>query len=161
MDLQTRVELLERRCRQLTVTLCAIVAIATTAAFVNAKQATTQPTVRTENLEIVDSNGRVRARIGKNDSESFGLTIQTADGRPRLSLFGGDRGGGVNIFPSGQSSGAVSLNALQDSTGLALRGANGMLRAHLLVEGDRVRLGLCNTEGKPVFAAPSSGVASN
>ena len=161
MDLNARVELLERRCRRLTLALFAIVTIAVTAAFVNANQATTQPTVRTENLEIVDSNGRVRARFGKNDSESFGLTILTADGRPRLALVGGERGSGINLFQGGQSAGAVSMTAYQESAGVTLRGTNGMLRGQLLVEGDRVRLGLWDTDGKAVFAAPTSGVANN
>lgn len=161
MDLQTRVQLLERRCRRLTLALFAIVAIAFAAAFVNANQATTQPTVRTASLEIVDSNGRVRARLGKSDSESFGLTIQTADGRQRLALVGGERGSGINLFQGGQSAGAVSMTAYQDSAGLTLRGANGALRGHLLVEGDRVRFGLWNNDGKPVFAVPASGVAGN
>ena len=46
MDLNSRVELLERRCRRLTVALFAVVTIAIAGAFVNANQATTQPTVR-------------------------------------------------------------------------------------------------------------------
>jgi hypothetical protein len=161
MELQTRVEQLERRCRRLTMALFAIVTIPITVAFVKANQATTQPIVRTENLEIVDSNGRVRAKLGKSDSESFALTIQTADGRPRISLLGSERGSAVNLFQGGQSIGATSMAAYQDSAGVTLRGANGALRAHLLVEGDRVRLGLWNADGKAVFTAPASGVASN
>jgi hypothetical protein len=161
MDLQARVERLERRSRRLTATLFAIVTIAIAGAFVNSNQVTTQPTLRTESLEIVDSNGRVRARIGKADSESVGLTLQTADGRPRLSLSASERGGAINLFQGGQSTGAMTLAALQDSAGLSLRGPNGLLRAHLMVEGDRVRLSLWNTDGKTVFAVPTSGVVSN
>jgi hypothetical protein len=125
-----------------------------------ANQAATQATIRAEALEIVDSNGRVRARIGKSDSESVAFTIQTADGRPRLSLFGGERGSAVNLFQGGQFSGAASMTAYQDSTSLSLRGANGMLRAQMSLEGDRVRLNLCNTDGKTVFTAPSGTVAN-
>lgn len=160
MDLNSRIELLERRCRQLALSLFAIVTIAIGGAFVNSNQVTTQPTVRTENLEIVDSNGRVRARLGKSDSESFAVTIQTPDGRPRVTLLGGERGGAVNLFQGGPTSGAVSMTAYPDSAGVTLRGSNGILRGHLLVEGDRVRLGLWNADGKTVFAAPASEVTS-
>jgi hypothetical protein len=161
MDICARVDVLERRCRRLTLALFAMLAVAIAAAIVSANQVTTQPTIRTESLEIVDSNGRVRARFGKSDVDSVALTIQTPDGRTRLSLVGGERGGGISVFQGGQNTGGASLTAFPDNAGLTLRGPNGMLRANLIVEGDRVRLGLWNPDGKSVFAAPSSGIASN
>jgi hypothetical protein len=161
MDLEARVELLERRCRRMFLAIFAMAAVAMTAAFVRPNQATTQPIIRTESLEIVDSNGRVHARLARSDADTYALMLQTADGRPRLSLVAGERGSGINLFPSGQSSGVASLTADQDAVGLILRGGNGVLRARMLVDGDRARLGLWNADGSAVFTAPSSGIPNN
>ena len=158
MDLQRRVEQLERRCQRLMILVVALLAVGSAAAFI---QTNKQPVVRTESLEIVDGNGRVRMRLAMNDADSCGVTLYGTSGRPRLSVLGSDRGSGLNIFQGEQAVGAATLMVHPTGVGLSLRDPQGMLRASLQAGSDGARLEVWNAEGKAVFSAPSPKVAQN
>lgn len=89
-----------------------------------AAQPVVQDVVRTQRLEVVDANGKVRASIAP---ETFGysLSLNDENGKNRLGLIAGNAGSGLGMYDETGRPRAV-LSALQQTpTTLRLSDAKG------------------------------------
>jgi hypothetical protein len=149
-NLSERIDSLERRCRLLTRVAYTCLASLVVCLFGGAYVAESFEEVKTEKLEIVDSNGKVRVRLGKAD-EGYGIVIYDSAGRYRATLTDAPLGAGMQLIKDG---GTVNMFAYQNASGLTVRDGKGKPRAVVAVTKDGSTLQLLDENGQPEFSAP-------
>lgn len=152
MTLEERIEQLEKRCRQLTGLLLGTMTVAAAIMLGGAAQNADRESVRTQKLEIVDSDGNVRIHLGKAD-EGYGLVVYDAQGDFNATLTSAPRGAVMQLRKDG---GGMRLQAGKDGAGLSLRDGSGKPRAGLVVSNEASQIMLKDSTGKTVFAAPTN-----
>ncbi len=135
-----------------TIVVVALCAAATLVAVAYAAGKETAPeVVRAQRFELVDVDGKVRARLTVASTTGPALLLYdqaggvrarvwlTLDGSPYLNLYDANGRGGVSIFPG-----------TDGNPGVCLRDKEGTLRAGLFAEG----LELADEQGQRTWSAP-------
>jgi hypothetical protein len=107
-------------------------------------------TVRTQQLETVDGDGKVRIRLGKAD-EGYGVVVYDENGRFNATFTDAQRGAVMSLSKNGSG---VRLQAGKDGAGLSV--FNGKPRAVVFVADDNPQIVLKDQQETAVFSAPKS-----
>jgi hypothetical protein len=156
MTLDERICVLERRCRRLTGGLVLLLVLAGVGVFMGASRTETKDeTLRTQRLEIVDSDGKVRLCLGAAE-EGFGLMIYDAEGHVQAALTDTPRGAAMRVAKDG---GEIRLTAA-GAQSLSVRDVGGKPRAVLFVtKYGEPQFQLLDEQGTRLFTAPSQPVS--
>jgi hypothetical protein len=152
MTHENRIQQLESRCRRLNAAVTVLVALMGIALLTGAGRGEADGTVRTQKLEIVDSEGTVRIVLGEGDDHGYGVKLNDRSGKFRVALFEAPRAAGLNITKGF----AYTLLVGEDSSGFSLREAGGTARAVVSVTQDGARMHLRDQQGEVVFPAPQA-----
>lgn len=150
MTLEQRVGQLEKRCRQLTGLLIGTMAVAAVIVLGGAAPNADRETVRTQQLEIVDGDGKVRIRLGKAD-EGYGVVVYDETGNFNATLTDAPLGAVIQLKKDGSG---IRLQAGKDGAGLSVRDPEGKPRAMVVVTNDKSEFVLKDQKDKTVFSAP-------
>ena len=149
---ENRIQELENRCRRLNAAVTVLVALMGIALLTGAGGRKVDGTVRTQKLEIVDSEGTVRIVLGEGDDHGYGVKLNDRSGKFRVALFEAPRAAGLNITKGF----AYTLLVGEDSSGFSLREAGGTARAVVSVTQDGARIHLRDQQGEVVLPAPKA-----
>jgi len=170
---ENRIQQLENRCRRLNAAVIVLVALMGIALFARVGRhdagadadgrvgrhdagadadAGADGRVRTQKLEIVDSEGTVRIALGEGDDHGYGVILNDPSGKFRVALFEAPRAAGLNITKGS----AYTLLVGEDSSSFSLRKAGGTARAVVSVTQDGARMQLRDQQGEVVFPAPQA-----
>jgi len=152
MTLEQRVGQLEKRCRHLTGVLIGTMAVTAVIVLGGAASNSDRETVRTQQLEIVDSDGKVRIRLGKAD-EGYGVVIYDENGHSNGTLTDAPLGAVIQLS---KERGGIRLQAGKDGAGLSVRDINGKPRAIIVVTNEKSQVVLKDQQDRTVFSAPKS-----
>jgi len=152
MTNEKRIQQLEHRCRRLGAAVTALAALMGVALLTGAARPEADGPVRTEKLEIVDSEGTVRIVLGEGDDHGYGVKLNDRSGKFRVALFESPRAAGLNITKGF----AYTLLVGEDSSGFSLREAGGTARAVISVTQDGAQLHLRDQQGETVYPAPKA-----
>jgi hypothetical protein len=108
--------------------------------------------MRTQRLEIVDANGNVRG-LFVADQQGAILSLDDAQGRPRVSLASGADRPGLELFDD-EGRPQVALTAERDGANLAISDVNGNLRATLGLYREEGWLAFLNPAGEVLHTVP-------
>jgi hypothetical protein len=126
MSLEVRIARLERRCRVLTLALAAAVLLPTVAFLTGAAQNVTYDySFRTGRLDVVDTNGLLRARIGQMNDQ-FGLFLYDSRGQVRATIADSPDAASLSIAKDG---GNIRLLANRQGADITLRDGRDVVRA--------------------------------
>ena len=150
MTHENRIQQLESRCRRLNAAVATLVALIGVALLAGAGQGEADGPVRTQKLEVVDSEGTVRIVLGEGDDHGYGVKLNDRSGKFRVALFEAPRAAGLNITKGF----AYTLLVGEDSSGISLREAGGTARAVVSVTQDGAQLHLRDQQGETVYPAP-------
>lgn len=155
MTLEQRMAHLEKRCRRLTSVLIGTLAVAAVIVLGGAAAQEDQAdgeTVRTQQLEIVDGDGKVRIRLGQADA-GYGVVVYDEKGDFNATLTDAPLGAVIQLKKNGSG---IRLQAGKDGAGLSVRDSKGTPRAMVLISDDKSQIALKDQEGSTVFSAPKS-----
>jgi hypothetical protein len=118
-----RLENQNRRLKQLGIT-----ALFGAALFLLMGQAPTKKTVEANEFILKDSTGKVRARLGMNETFAYPeMRLVDSKGQARIDLFASDYNGGVEFFSSADKL-RLELAATETGSGLYLNDSEGKMR---------------------------------
>jgi len=152
MTLEQRMGQLEKRCRQLTGLLIGTMAVAAVIVLGGAAPNADRETVRTQQLEIVDDDGKVRVLLGKAD-EGYGVVVYDEKGNFNATLTDAPLGAVIQLKKNGSG---IRLQAGKDGAGLSVRDPRAKPRVIVVVSDDKSQIVLKDQEGATVFSAPQS-----
>jgi hypothetical protein len=110
-------------------------------------------TLKAEKIEIMDGNGKTVGLLF-GDEHGGGLSLDDADGKPRLALAADKANPRLEIFdPAGKT--RVALNAENQGAALALCDENGTPRANLFYFDGQSWVGFFDAEGKLTTRLPN------
>lgn len=150
MTHENRIRQLERRCRRLSAAVTALAVLMGVAFLTGAIQGEADRPVRTQKLEVVDSEGTVRIVLGEGDDHGYGVKLNDRDGKFRVALFEAPRAAGINISKGS----GYTLLVGEDGAGFSLRTAQGAPRAIVSVSQKEAQIQLQDQQRKTVFSAP-------
>ena len=151
MTHENRIQQLESRCRRFNAVVTALVVLMGVALLTGAIQGEADRPVRTQKLEVVDSEGTVRIVLGEGDDHGYGVKLNDRDGKFRVALFEAPRAAGVHI----KKGFSYGLLVGEDGSAFSLRDAQGTARAVVSVTQEEAQMQLRNQQGKAAFSAPN------
>jgi hypothetical protein len=154
MTHENRIQQLERRCRRLSAAVTALVALMGVVLLTGAIQGKSDGPLRTQKLEVVDSEGTVRIVLGEGDDHGYGVKLNDRDGKVRVALFESPLAAGVNIVKGFK----CRLLVGEDGSFFSLADAQraGGSHAALSVSQEEARMQLQHKDRKVVFSSPDA-----
>jgi hypothetical protein len=152
MTYENRIKKLESRCRRLTVAVVALAVLMGVALLTGAGQGEAVKPVRTQRLEVVDSEGTTRIVLGEGDDHGYGVKLNDHNGKFRVALFEAPRAAGVHI----KKGFSYGLLVGEDGSAFSLRDAQGTARAVVSVTQAEAQMQLRDQQGKAMFLAPAT-----
>jgi hypothetical protein len=150
MTPEERLQQLESKCRRLSIALTSLMVAGATALLVAAAPKPAKDTLQTKGLEIVDTNGKVRIRLGSADA-GYGLVVYDEQGSFKATLTDAPRGAVMQLRKEG---GGIKLMAMEGGCGMTMRDENGKPRALIVYQEKGSEIMLKDKEGNTVFSAP-------
>ena len=151
MSNEQRIHLLERRCRMLSVALAGFVVVVGIALFSGAAQNDGAKTLQVQALEVVDSNGRVRIRLGdlapsgqkipEAEAGIYGLQVHDATGAVRATVQDWAQ------LVLEREDGRAVVTADREGAGIQLNGRGGTPRMMFSAQDDYCDIQLRDTNG--------------
>ena len=106
--------------------------------------------IQASKLEIMDTEGNVRIRLGHADA-GYGVVVYDRDGKFRATLTDAPRGAGMQLIKDG---GSIKMLAMNQGCGITIRDSDGKSRAMMLQHEKGAQLILKDGEGKSTFSVP-------
>ena len=142
MTVEQRLRNVELRCRFVSILLLLCVSSAGVVLLCGAQTPNEPPDLRVGKLEVVDEHGNVRIRLGRIDSDTFGVTLFDGKGERRVIIIDASQ---VNLI---NEKGQASLCAWTSGASLQLAGPGLRPRAMIYAEDDHAAIQLRDTNDK-------------
>jgi len=148
--MKERIHHLETKCRRLTIAVTAMIVLGIATICIAASPNHAKEATQVSKIEIVDTEGNVRIRLGRAD-DGYGVVVYDKDGKFRATLTDAPRGAGMQLIKDG---GSITMLAMKQGSGLTIRDSDGKSRAMMLQQEKGSQLILKDGEGKSTFSVP-------